>query len=397
MFSKLSIVHRISVRTSSSASLRSYNSLINAKDLVIEKTQTPKAKTPYQDLVFGRTFTDHMLEIDWDEVNGWHSPRISPYGDFKLSPAATCLHYGIQCFEGMKAFKDSKGTIRMFRPDKNMERMNHSMTRLAMPAINGNDGFLECIKQLIKLDESWVPDKEGYSLYIRPTAIGTSPFLGVHASEQVKLYCILSPVGPYYKSGFNPVKLYADTNNVRAWPGGVGNAKVGGNYAPTIKPSQTAAKEHGASQILWLYGNDHQVTEGGAMNIFFLLKDPATGGMELVTPPLTRGDILPGVTRDSVLGIAREWSASSSHGPLKVSERFITMGEVKESSKAGNLMEVFAAGTAAVINPVRAIAYQGQDILVPTNDKIGDFAQKMWKAVIDIQYGRVPHKWSIPI
>jgi branched-chain amino acid aminotransferase len=133
------------------------------------------------------------------------------------------------------------------------------------------------------------------------------------------------------------------------------------------------------------------------MNIFFLLKDPATGGMELVTPPLTRGDILPGVTRDSVLGIAREWSASSSHGPLKVSERFITMGEVKESSKAGNLMEVFAAGTAAVINPVRAIAYKGQDILVPTNDKVGDFAQKMWKAVTDIQYGRVPHKWSIPI
>lgn len=149
----------------------------------------------------------------------------------------------------MKAYKDQKGDIRLFRPDKNMERMNYSMTRLSMPPINGNDGLLECIKELIRVDSSWVPDKEGYSLYIRPTAIGTSPLLGVHASEQIKVYTILSPVGPYYKSGFKPVKLYADAKNVRAWPGGVGNAKVGGNYAPTIYPSQQAAKEHGCSQV----------------------------------------------------------------------------------------------------------------------------------------------------
>ncbi len=160
----------------------------------------------------------------------------------------------------MKAYKDKSGVIRMFRPDKNMERLNHSMTRLGMPNINGNDAFLECIKKLLKVDESWIPDKEGYSIYLRPTAIGTSPFLGVHASEQIKLYVILSPVGPYYKSGFVPIKLFADTVNVRAWPGGVGNAKVGGNYGPTIEPSKKAASL-GCSQVLWLFGADHQITE----------------------------------------------------------------------------------------------------------------------------------------
>lgn len=149
----------------------------------------------------------------------------------------------------MKAYKDKNGKALLFRPEKNMERMNNSMTRLAMPAIDGNNGFLECIKALIKVDDSWIPNKEGYSLYIRPTAIGTSSILGVHASDHVKLFVILSPVGPYYKSGFKPIRLYADTKNVRAWPGGVGNTKVGGNYGPTIYPSQVAAKEHGCAQV----------------------------------------------------------------------------------------------------------------------------------------------------
>ena len=154
----------------------------------------------------------------------------------------------IQCFEGMKAYKDREGRIRMFRPDKNMARLHHSMTRLAMPGFNA-DGFLDCLKTLLRLDESWVPDKEGYSIYIRPTAIGTSPYLGVEAAQHIKLYAILSPVGPYYKSGFKPVKLFADTVHTRAWPGGVGNAKVGGNYGPTILPSQIAAKKHDANQV----------------------------------------------------------------------------------------------------------------------------------------------------
>lgn len=231
----------------------------------------------------------------------------------------------------MKAYKDSKGNVRLFRPDKNFERLNNSMVRLAMPSIKGDDGFLECLKELIKVDESWVPEGEGYSLYIRPTAIGTSSVLGVHASEDVKLFVILSPVGPYYKSGFKPVKLYADSVNVRAWPGGVGNTKVGGNYAPTIYPSQIAAKTHGASQILWLYGPDHEATEVGAMNIFFVIKDKKTGKPELATAPLTRGDILPGVTRDSILALARQWS------DVTVSERFVSMKEIKQAEAEGRV------------------------------------------------------------
>ena len=230
-----------------------------------------KSKLPLENLVFGRSFSDHMLSVDWTESNGWGSPYISPYEEMRISPASTALHYGIQCFEGMKAYKDSRGVIRLFRPDRNMNRLTNSMERLAMPALD-KQGYLECIKHLLRLDSSWIPDKDGYSIYIRPTAIGTSPFLGVHASEEVKVFSILSPVGPYYKGGFHPIKLYADTANVRAWPGGVGNSKVGGNYAPTILPSKNAASL-GCSQILWLFGENHEVTEVGAMNIFFVIKN----------------------------------------------------------------------------------------------------------------------------
>lgn len=370
---------------------RFYCSSIDASKLTVEKTTSPKAKTPNEELVFGRTFTDHMLEIDWDTTNGWHAPRIIPYQNLSLSPACTALHYGIECFEGMKAYKDSNGDVRLFRPNKNIERMNHSMTRLSMPGISGNNGFLECLKTLIKLDESWIPQQEGYSLYIRPTAIGTSPFLGVHASEQVKFFTILSPVGPYYRSGFKPVRLYADTHNVRAWPGGVGNAKVGGNYAPTIHPSQQAAKAHNCSQVLWLFGEDHQVTEVGAMNIFFAIKNAKTGETELITPPLTRGDILPGVTRDSILGIARTWKHVS------VQERFITMKEIREASKEGRLLEAFGSGTAAVVSPVSGIVYENEEVKIPTGDKPGPLAMEFWNALIAIQYGRVEHPWSMKI
>jgi branched-chain amino acid aminotransferase len=275
-----------------------------------------------------------MLEVEWDMEQGWGAPRIIPFQNISMHPASTCLHYAIECFEGMKAYKGPKGELRLFRPDKNMERMNNSMARLAMPTIAGSNGFLDAIKELVKIDESWVPSQEGYSLYIRPTAIGTGEVLGVHASEKVKLFCILSPVGPYYKSGFKPVKLFADNKNVRAWPGGVGNAKVGGNYAPTILPSQKAALEHGCSQILWLYGEEHQITEVGAMNIFFLFKK-AGGKMELVTPPLTRGDILPGVTRASVLELARTW------GDVEVNERFLTIHEIIEAEKNGTVSYLY--------------------------------------------------------
>ena len=379
---------------------RLYNATINSAALQINKTTTPQEKLPYEKLVFGRSFSDHMLEIDWDEKNGWHNPVINPYGNFQLSPAATVLHYGIECFEGMKAYKDSKGDIRLFRPDCNMARMNFSMERLAMPSIGDGSAFVECIKQLLRLDSDWVPNKDGYSIYLRPTAIGTSPFLGVHASENVKLYVIMSPVGPYYKEGFVPVKLLADTDNSRAWPGGVGNAKVGGNYGPAILPAkQSAAK--GCNQVLWLFGENHEVTEVGAMNIFFVLNNPKTGKLELTTAPLTRGDILPGVTRRSILDLARSWGDKVLIGgkQVTVTERWLTMGEVADAAAKGNLVEAFGAGTAVVISPVKSILYKDKEIHVPTGEKAGMFAQKLWKDITDIQYGRVegPAGWSVRV
>lgn len=195
-----------------------YNDIINVGNLLVQKSLKLKAKVSIKELQFGKIFTDHMLTVDWNAEKGWDNPCIQPHGPISISPTSSCLHYGVECFEGMKAYKNSKGDIRLFRPDKNMERMNYSMNRLAMPNLSA--GYLECIKALLHLEEAWIPTEEGYSMYIRPTAIGTSEYLGVHVSESVKVFTILSPVGPYFSSGFKPVKLFADTKHTRAWPGG---------------------------------------------------------------------------------------------------------------------------------------------------------------------------------
>lgn len=371
---------------------RSYNAVIDPSKLEVFKAPTLKEKYPLKDLSFGRQFTDHMLEIDWDAENGWHNPVIKPYGDLTLSPAAPCLHYGIECFEGMKVYKDAKGTVRLFRPEMNMKRLNHSMSTVSMPPFNG-DGMIELLKKLVKMEESWIPTEDGYSVYLRPTAIGTNGNLGVTKPSSAKLYCICSPTGPYFASGFKPIKLLADTEHVRAWPGGVGNSKLGGNYGPTIAHATRAMEEKGCAQILWLFGDDHQVTEVGAMNIMFVIKDKVTGKPELITAPLTRGDILAGITRFSVLDLARDGHL----GEMDVSERWLTMGEIEEAEKDGRLVESFGVGTAAIISPVNAIHYKGRDIMVPTGDDIGPIAQSIWTAITDIQYGRVEHEWSVKV
>lgn len=243
------IRHLLSVSKGSTFSSGLDVPIINHNKTIIEKTKHRQKKLPKEELVFGKSFSDHMVSVDWTRDDQWSVPMISPYKYFEISPAACSLHYGIQCFEGMKAYKDSKGRIRLFRPDMNMKRLDYSMRRLAMPALD-QEGFLECIKQLLTVDADWIPNEEGYSMYIRPTAIGTSPFLGVQPADHVKLYAIMSPVGPYFKNGFKPITLFADTENVRAWPGGAGNAKVGGNYGPAIAPSAAAASKHGCSQVL---------------------------------------------------------------------------------------------------------------------------------------------------
>lgn len=361
---------------------------IDPSKLTIEKTSDPKSQIPKEELTFGTTFTDHMLEIDWDKENGWHAPVIKPYQNLNLDPAASSLHYALQCFEGMKAYTDDEGNVRLFRPDMNMKRMNDSMERLHLPTFDG-EALLKCIEELVHIDQDWIPKGEGYSLYIRPTGISTHPFLGVGASAYAKVYVILSPVGPYYPEGFNPVKLYADTENVRAWPGGTGNTKVGGNYGPTISPQSLAAQK-GFSQILWLFGEEHYMTEVGTMNLFvhWVNED---GEKELVTAPLSRGDILPGVTRDSILRLAREWNE------FKVTEKTLTLPELVKAKNDGRLIEVFGCGTAAVISPVELIHYKGEDIKIPLDaegGKSGELTQRIWNTMRDIQYGHEHHDWS---
>lgn len=345
-----------------------------------------------ENLQFGRTFTDHMLTIEWDKENGWNAPKILPYQDLKINPAATSLHYGLQCFEGMKAYRslDDPDSIHLFRPDKNMERLTNSMSRLEMPGFDfDNDELIKLIAELVKVDKDWIPSGEGYSLYLRPTVIATHNYLGLAAPEQILLYVICSPVGPYYKTGFDPIKLTADTEYVRAWPGGTGNAKVGGNYAATMKPAAEAAEE-GYSQVLWLFGDDDAVTEVGSMNFFVCLMNKDTDRPELVTAPLDGGDILPGVTRDSILQLARSW------GDIDVTERKITMGEIKEASEDNRLIEAFGAGTAAVVTPVSSIKYNGEEIDIPS---VGDVTQRVWDEIIGIQYGKIegPAGWIVSV
>ena len=300
---------------------------------------------------------------------------------------------GLQCFEGMKAYKSlSEGddSVRLFRPDKNMERLSNSMDRLHMPGADfDRDELTKLIQQLVLLDKDWIPDGEGYSLYIRPTVIATHPYLGLAAPNSLLLYVITSPVGPYYKSGFDPIKLTADTPYVRAWPGGTGSNKVGGNYAPTMKAAAQAAKE-GYSQVLWLYNDE--ITEVGAMNLFLVMTNKDTGRKELITPPLSRGDILPGVTRASIIDLAK-----TTWDDVDVYERFPNMSEVVKASNESRLLEVFGAGTAAVVTPVSCIRYKGNDIEIPTADGAGEITQRVWDQLTGIQYGKLegPPGWSI--
>jgi len=366
---------------------------IDVSKIQIELTTTPKKKTPWKELLFGREFSDHMLEIDWKRGEGWSAPKISPYHNLSLEPSALVFHYALEFFEGMKAYKDSKGKIRLFRPEKNMERMNNSASRLAMPNFNGNE-YLECLKKLLILDKDWIPHEKGYSLYIRPTMIATTPMVGVNPTSHAKFFTILSPVGPYYPSGFKPVKLFANNSYVRAWPGGTGCNKVGGNYAAGIMPQQEAAKL-GFTQILWLFGADYQVTEVGTMNMFvFWINE--NGDKELITAPLTDGTILPGVTRDSMLHLAREWNE------FKVTEGKFTIHDVIKALKEERVLEAFGAGTAAVVAPVDTIHFDGTNYEIPLDKSnpeagIGPLAKRFVDRIMEIQYGEIQHKWSVRI
>ena len=340
-------------------------------------------RPPDSDLGFGTYFTDHMFLMDFSQDKGWHHARIEPYGPLSLDPAAQVLHYNQEVFEGTKAYLQPDGGIALFRPDKNIERMNTSAVRLAMPTIEP-DEFLEAIKAIVLIDKGWLPISEGTSLYIRPTFISTEASLLVKPSDTYLFYIILSPVGSYYKEGMSPTRIYATDEYVRATRGGAGAVKTSGNYAPTLVAAGEAMSR-GYTQVLWLDSAEQKyIEEVGTSNIFFLIED------ELVTPPLG-GTILPGVTRDSVLQIAKRWK-------LKIVERPITIDEVIHGTQNGHLKEAFAAGTAAVISPVGTIGYRGKDYTV-SDGQIGALSKKLYDEITGIQYGRRedPFGWRIKI
>jgi len=290
----------------------------------------------------------------------------------------------------MKAYKDKNGQIRLFRPDKNMERLNKSAARIALPTMDPKE-LLKLISSLVKLDERFIPEQRGYSLYLRPTMIGTQKTLGVGAPGSALLYVIASPVGPYYPTGFKAVSLEATNYAVRAWPGGVGDKKLGANYAPCIVP-QREAMSRGLQQNLWLFGEEEFVTEVGTMNFFVAIKNKETGQKELITAPLD-GTILGGVTRDSVLSLARERLAPEG---WKITERKYTMAELDEAAQEGRLIEAFGSGTAAIVSPVRSISWQGKivDCGLQDHEESGEIATKMKNWMEARQYGDDEHEWS---
>lgn len=342
----------------------------------IKKTPSPKKHPEDKSLSFGSIFTDHMFNMDYNPQKGWHNPRIEPYAPLVMDPSSMVFHYGQAIFEGLKAYRKKDGDVHLFRPKDNIRRLNSSARTMCIPEFD--EAFaLEALKQLISLEKEWVPSSEGTSLYVRPTIIATDPFLGVRASNTYRFFIILSPVGAYYAEGFNPVKIWVTKNHVRAVRGGVGHVKTAGNYAASLYAGEEAHK-NGYTQVLWLDGVELKyVEEVGSMNIFFVIGD------ELITPMLN-GSILPGITRDSVLSIARSWNH-------KVSERKISIDEIMEAHEKGALKEVFGSGTAAVISPVGTIKY-GEKVITVGDGKVGPVALKLYKELSAIQYGNAEDK-----
>ncbi|XP_032468050.1 branched-chain-amino-acid aminotransferase, mitochondrial isoform X2 [Phocoena sinus] len=365
------------------------SSSFKAADLQLEMTQEPHKKPdPSKPLLFGKTFTDHMLMVEWNREKGWGQPRIQPFQNLTVHPACSALHYSLQLFEGMKAFKGRDQCVRLFRPWLNMDRMLRSALRLCLPSFDKVE-LLQCIRRLVEVDKDWVPDSSGTSLYVRPVLIGNEPSLGVGNPTRALLFVILCPVGAYFPGdALSPVSLLADPSFIRAWVGGVGDYKLGGNYGPTVFVQQEALKK-GCEQVLWLYGPDHQLTEVGTMNIFIFWTHE-DGALELVTPPLD-GVILPGVVRQSLLDLARTW------GEFRVAERKITMKEFLQALEDGRVREVFGSGTACQVCPVHRILYQGKHLHIPTMENGPELILRFHKELKAIQYGAKAHEWMLPV
>jgi branched-chain amino acid aminotransferase len=364
-----------------------YKAAWNASDIVVNKSSKPVTLPPPEDLVFGKILTNHMFEVKWTAKDGWGTPTIVETHELSMSPAASVLHYAIECFEGMKAYIDADGKARLFRPDMNAKRMVSSCNRISLPTYDEAQ-FVESLKRLVEVDKEWIPTGKGYSLYIRPTCISTHRTLGIAPPEEALFYIIMSPVGPYYKGGFKPIKLIAEATYSRAAKGGTGQFKLGSNYGPTILP-QVLASEKGFSQLLWL--NNGVITEVGSMNFFVYWKNKA-GQLEVITAPLTEGTVLPGVTRDSALQLMAQWG-------YNVQEKIYTIDDFIEAHQEGRIMEVFGTGTAAIVSQVSEIHYEGEDYNIPTPSTSSDsLGIRLMEEILAIQYGeRGDHPWSIVV
>ena len=374
-------------------------------EIKVERAKTLKEKPDQSNLGFGKYFTDHMFVYDWDSEKGWHDARIVPYAPIQMDPATMVLHYAQETFEGLKAYRDPEGNVQLFRPEMNAKRMRNSNKRLCMAELPEED-FVEAVETLVKYEQDWIPTAPETSLYIRPFMFATEPGVGVHPANKYKFVIILTPVGNYYPEGVAPVKIWIEDEFVRAVKGGTGFTKCGGNYAGSLA-AQVKAEEHGYTQVLWLDGQERKyVEEVGSMNIMFLINDT------VVTAPL-EGSVLPGVTRDSMLTILRDWGYKVEERHLsvdelmeagrtgalkeargyKVEERHLSVDELMEAGRTGALKEAWGTGTAAVISPVGELCYKGEEVLI--NDfKTGELTQKLYDTLTGIQWGKLPDKFN---
>jgi branched-chain amino acid aminotransferase len=354
-------------------------------EIALEKVEAGKLKEkPSADkLGFGVHFTDHMFLMKWSSEEGWHDSKICPYQSFNLDPAAMVFHYGQAIFEGLKAYRGEDNQLFLFRPADNFERMNNSALRMCMPRIPV-EKVVKALRALVYLEKDWVPEGEGSSLYIRPTMIAVEPVLGVRPAKEYFFFIIMSPVGAYYAEGCNPTKIYVSDEYVRSVKGGVGHVKTAGNYAASLYMSEVA-KKAGYTQVLWLDACEHKyIEEVGTSNIFFKIGD------ELITPPLG-GSILGGLTRNSVITLAKSWG-------VDVVERQITIDEVVEANSDGKLKEVFGSGTAAVISPVGELFYKQKSYII-NDGKTGELSARLFSELQAIQAGRQedPFEWVVRV
>ena len=345
-------------------------------EIKIERAKTLKEKPNQDNLGFGNYFTDHMFMMDYTEGTGWHDARIVPYAPIPMDPATMVLHYAQETFEGLKAYRDPNGNITLFRPEMNARRMINSNRRICMAELP-EEMFVEAVEAIVKYEQDWIPTAKDTSLYIRPFMFASEAGVGVHPAKTFII--ILSPVGNYYPEGVNPVKIWVEDEYVRAVKGGTGFTKCGGNYAASIA-AQVKAESHGYTQVLWLDGVHRKyVEEVGTMNVMFVIDG------KVVTAPL-EGSVLPGVTRDSIIHILKDWG-------YEVEERELSIDELMAAGRNGKLTEAFGTGTAAVISPVGQLYYKGEEVII--NDfKTGDLTQKLYDTLTGIQWGRLEDKYG---